>query len=118
VLNFRRRRAAVEAAVKGGLHELKRLHNIDIQSKKRLISEEPREVFDLMRWMPGNAVHRFLRWDGDGDSVCAPGLRRYRQLLRCEKLVAGKNRDWQLPGRIQSARADQGYHDQYCARLV
>src|SRR5260221_11844269 len=24
-----------------------------LQSKKRLTSEEPRDVFDLMRWMPG-----------------------------------------------------------------
>src|SRR5882762_3515055 len=26
---------------------------LTFQSKKRLISEDPREVFDLMRWMPG-----------------------------------------------------------------
>ena len=30
------------------------------QSKKRLISDAPRAVFDLMRTMPGNAVHRFF----------------------------------------------------------
>src|SRR5437660_4703228 len=61
------------------------------QSKNRLISEEPREVFVLMRWMPGipfiaSSIGRVTE-----TSVCGPGATPLSTMITMRgKLVAGK----------------------------
>src|SRR5882762_10486131 len=61
------------------------------QSKKRLISEDPREVFDLMRWMPGipfiaSSIGRVTE-----TRVCGAGATPLSTMITMRgKLVAGK----------------------------
>src|SRR5713101_3646712 len=61
------------------------------QSKKRLISEDPREVFDLMRWMPGipfiaSSIGRVTE-----TSVCGAEATPLSTMMTMRgKLVAGK----------------------------
>src|SRR5216684_4295282 len=61
------------------------------QSKKRLISEDPREVFDLMRWMPGipfiaSSIGRVTE-----TRVCGAGATPLSTMITMRgKLAAGK----------------------------
>src|SRR6267142_2972288 len=61
------------------------------QSKKRLISEDPREVLDLMRWMPGipfiaSSIGRVTE-----TRVCGAGATPLSTIITMRgKLVAGK----------------------------
>src|SRR5260370_36757156 len=61
------------------------------QSKKRLIPEEPREVFDLMRWMPGMPFIASSMGRVTETSVCGPGATPLSTIITMRgKLVAGK----------------------------
>src|SRR6266849_9437724 len=61
------------------------------QSKKRLITEEPREVFDLMRWMPGMPFIASSMGRVTETSVCGAGATPLSTIITMRgKLVAGK----------------------------
>src|SRR6202158_332330 len=59
--------------------------------KKRLTSEEPREVFDLMRWMPGMPFIASSMGRVTETSVCGAGATPLSTMITMRgKLVAGK----------------------------
>src|SRR5260370_31369020 len=61
------------------------------QSKNKLTSEEPREVFDLMRWMPGIPFIASSMGRVTETSVCGAGATPLSTMMTMRgKLVAGK----------------------------
>src|ERR1700694_5449564 len=61
------------------------------QSKKRLTSEDPREVFDLMRWMPGIPFIASSMGRVTETRVCGAGATPLSTIITMRgKLVAGK----------------------------
>jgi len=119
VLNLRRWRQGRGHLRKARLHKLERLNNIDIPVEEKTYLRRSTRSFRLDALDAGDTVHRFFDRTGDGDK----GLRRRGYAVinddyDARKIGGGKNRDGQLHGCIQPARADQGYHDQHCARLV
>src|SRR3979409_1847073 len=62
-----------------------------LQSKNKLTSEEPREVLDLMRWMPGMPFIASSMGRVTETSVCGPGATPLSTIITMRgKLVAGK----------------------------
>src|SRR5229473_3269296 len=62
-----------------------------LQSKNKLISEEPREVFDLMRWMPGIPFIASSMGRVTETSVCGAGATPLSTMMTMRgKLVEGK----------------------------
>src|SRR5260370_9705958 len=62
-----------------------------LQSKNKLTSEEPREVFDLMRWMPGIPFIASSMGRVTDTSVCGAGATPLSTMMTMRgKLVAGK----------------------------
>ena len=82
-----------------------------LQLKNRLISEEPREVFDLMRWMPGMPFIASSMGRVTETSVCGAGATAVVDNDHDAGKIGGrKDRDWQLPCSIQTRRAEQRDH--------